>query len=92
MQVGGKPSGSWQAFIPVTFEVTILCAALGCFIGLWVLCALPDTQHATLKCRQFDATSDDAVFVSVETNDPKFSLARAVLRDAGALDLIEVDA
>ena len=92
MQIGGKPGGSWQAFIPVTFEVTILCAALGCFFGLWVLCALPNREHVALGCEQFGSASDDKFFVSVETDDPKFSLAPGLLHDAGARELIEVDA
>ena len=92
MQIGGKPGGSWQAFIPITFEVTILSAAIGCFVGLWVLCALPNVRHALLSCRQFESASDDAVFVTVDADDPRYSLARGLLRETGACELLEVEA
>lgn len=90
MHIGGKSSGSWQTFIPVTFEVTILCAAVGCFAGLWLLCALPSRSHPILGNPCFESLSDDEFFVSVLRVDPKYALARAVLREAGARELIEV--
>ena len=92
MQIGGKPSGSWQAFVPVTFEVTILCAALGCFFGLWLLCGLPSRSYPALRRREFEAVTDDRFFISIGGDDPKCSEAGAILRGAGAHDIIEVNA
>jgi Ni/Fe-hydrogenase subunit HybB-like protein len=92
MQIGGKPSGSWQALVPVTFEVTILCAALGCFLGLWLLCGLPNRLHPALRRREFEAVTDDRFFISISGDDPKCAEAAAILRGAGAHDIIEVSA
>ncbi len=41
INVGGKPNFSWPAFIPVTFELTILLGALSSVGALFYLCGLP---------------------------------------------------
>ena len=90
MQIGGKPAGAWQAFIPVTFEVTILCAAIGCFFGLWLLCGLPSVSHPALQVPKFEGASADRFFVSVDGSDRRFAEAASILHAAGAQDIIEV--
>src|SRR5438067_4773283 len=41
INVGGRPLHSWPAFIPITFELTILCAALTAFLSVFLLNRLP---------------------------------------------------
>ncbi len=47
--VGGKPFNSWPAFIPVTFEATILFAGIATALGMFALNVLPN-----LTKRSFD--------------------------------------
>ena len=61
MNIGGRPLNSWPQFIPVTFETTVLGAALTCFVGMWALNKLPHAvspgvQRAGVRPR-VDATA-----------------------------------
>src|ERR1043165_9261437 len=45
INVGGKPLHSWPSFIPVTFELTILGAALFGLLGMIIRNGLPELYH-----------------------------------------------
>ncbi len=70
--ISGKPLFSFQAFIIVTFGLAILGAALGAVIGMLVLNRLPQWFHGNFYSKSFARFSDDAFFVSVESEDPRF--------------------
>jgi hypothetical protein len=60
---GGKPLHSWPEFIPVTFELTILAAAVAGFIGMLVLNGLPRLYHPVFNVREFDLASRNRFFL-----------------------------
>ncbi|MDZ4723801.1 MAG: DUF3341 domain-containing protein [candidate division Zixibacteria bacterium] len=70
--IGGKPFFSYPAYVPVTFGVTILFAALGAVIAMLVANRLPQPFHGLFYSDRFAKFSNDGFFVSVESEDPKF--------------------
>ena len=72
MNIAGKPLNSWPQFIPVTFELTILFAALSGVIGMILLNGLPMPYHPVFNVQRFERASRDKFFLLVESTDPKF--------------------
>ena len=84
--ISGKPFFSWQAFVPVTFELGILLAAFGAVLGMIGLSRLPMHHHPLFNSSEFERASDDGFFISIESWAPKFDVAqtRQLLVSLGA--------
>jgi len=83
--IGGRPLNSWPMFVPVTFELTILFAAVAAFVAALLANGLPRLAHPVFDAPDFDLASRNRFFLCLRTDDPAFDEAgAAALLDATA--------
>ncbi len=70
--IAGKPMFSWPAFMPVTFELTVLFGAFGAVFGMFGVNRLPTFNHPLFNSERFQAVTDDKFFIAIEARDPLY--------------------
>jgi len=93
INVGGRPLASWPSFIPITFELTVLFAAIAAVLGMLGLNGLPMPYHPVFNVPRFALASRDRFFLSVEAGDPLFDAekTKVFLSGLGAREVTAVE-
>jgi mono/diheme cytochrome c family protein len=77
MIIGGKPYFALPAFIPITFESTVLLAAISTFLGILVVYfKLPANSHPLHDSDYMKAVSSDKYGLVIESEDPLFDISK----------------
>ena len=91
--VQGKPFGAWQPFVPIMFELSILCTAFMCIFGMMALNGLPRFHHPLFSHERFYRVGNDRFFIAIEACDPNFDpiKTKQLLEEAGGTDIALVE-
>lgn len=90
--ISGKPVFSYQAYVPLYFELMILFCSFATFFGLWGMCRLPTFFHPVMTHPKFPVATDDRFLICIEAKDGQYEAekVRALLEKLGAHDVQEV--
>lgn len=88
INIGGKPMVSWPAFIPVTFELTILIAGLSTAAALFITCNLPKLNEKPMALKFTD--NEFGLFVPATEVGFNKDIVMKFLKEANANEVREI--
>jgi hypothetical protein len=93
LNLGGRPYHSWPSFIPITFELTVLGAALFAVFGMLALNGLPQLYHPVFNVPEFELASRSRFFLCLPHDSPqKTDEGQRFLASLKPLALMEIPA
>ena len=94
LNVGGRPLHSIPSFMPVTFELTVLSAALTAFFAVFLLSGLPRLYHPVFNAPNFYRETQDRFLLCIEAADSVFDERETwqFLNGLNAREVVKVDA
>lgn len=93
LNVGGRPPHSWPAFVPITFELTVLFAAIAGVFGMLAMNGLPKPYHPVFNAPEFKLASQTRFFLCIEADDHVFDAneVREFFLSLGPIRVAEVE-
>jgi hypothetical protein len=94
LNIGGRPLDSWPEFIPVTFETTVLFAAVTAVAAMLAGNGLPRLRHPVFDAPHFDHATRNRFFLCILAADERFEAAsaRRFLEGIEPIRVVEVPA
>ncbi len=92
MNISGKPFFNAPAWVPITFELTVLLSSFGAVFGMFFLNGLPKFHNPLFNVERFKKATDDGFFAYIEAEDDKFDRTevKKLFKEAGATHIEEV--
>jgi hypothetical protein len=91
LDIGGRPRFAWPTFVPIAFELGVLCAMAAGFFGYFLVCRLPRLYEPVDECPSFDRAMRDRWFLTVYSEDPRrLAHARELLESLSPATLEEI--
>lgn len=92
LNIGGRPTGSWPAFLPPAIEMAVLGAAVFGVLAMLLGNGLPRWHHPLFEVESFGRASSDRFFLLLRAIDPAFDArhAREFLQTLAPLAIQEV--
>ena len=86
INISGKPYINAPAFVPVTFELTVLLSAFGAVFGMFFLNDMPKHYNPLFNSERFARVTDDKFFLCIESSDQLFEAEKTThfLNEIGA--------
>jgi mono/diheme cytochrome c family protein len=91
--IGGKPFWSWPAFVPVSFELTVLLASVLSTLAMIVFYfKFPNNAHPLHDTHYMKQVSSDKFGLSIQAEDPKFDekLITEFLKSVGGKEVTPI--
>jgi hypothetical protein len=88
INVGGKPLISWPAFIPITFETTILIGGVVTTLALYAICRLPNFNPKILDPR----LTNDHFGLWIDESDPNYKAieVETIFKECNAVEIKKI--
>lgn len=92
INISGKPFFNAPAWVPITFEITVLLSSFGAVFGMFYLNGLPKLHNPLFNVSRFKKATDDGFFACIEAKDDLFETEKVkkLFEEAGASYIEEV--
>jgi hypothetical protein len=87
LDVGGKPLISWPAFIPVTFESSVMFSGWATIISVLISCGLKPAGHKFID-RGF---TDDKLALVIPADEDRENSIVEFLKNSGSYEVIKIE-